>query len=738
METNPKKSRALIITIIIIIVLLLIGFYLFFMRGDTTNTSGSSAISRMFSSLLPSGNSKDPNTQTSETTNKLVQAGENIKKGDKVYVSGTNADNNPIVMRVAGMGTSGTNTAFGFATQDMNLGDMGQITLGSSGWNNFWSSVSGFIGGTFGNGFGIGNGTGIGTGIGTGGGTGTGGSTGGNTNGGQGDLTPPDLIAGEITPTTTIINSPTTISSLITNQGQTSTGHSFLTLFTITNSNPSGPNSPEIKPPVTISKGLSNLLPKAIAANTSVELYNETTTLAGNSSSTSSISYSFNTTGIYYIRACADNGTPVNPGEPAPSNPTNGDNSVGTPNTTSVVSNQGSVTESNEANNCGPWTAITVTTTNGVNLPDLKAGPVTPISTTVDIPTKLSSVITNNGVDSTKKGFTSFFTISTVSGDTMNVNTNTVSKSTLKEKIVKLFSKIISVSKAIAYGDIELKTMVPILPGKTGSTAIVSYTFKDIGTYYVRACADKASSWSMGSIIESNENNNCSLWTTLTVTNALPDPGTSAPGAEPGGGEGGEYPECRDGVDNDNDGLIDTKDSGCHTNFDATDIFTYDGSLDDESKISSEGQGGEDLCPENPLEFTDEEKLELQDLLRKFYLLAPTIKTEDDIYDVNSEIFKEQDLLKQTTTLIADCKQQKADPSYKGPQEVKLNPYYNQKNITTISPNGTITFGSPIHQDRTYVPGYNSAYNGLATFGTSYFEWVLNGYETFERMFNVW
>lgn len=41
-------------------------------------------------------------------------------------------------------------------------------------------------------------------------------------------------------------------------------------------------------------------------------------------------------------------------------------------------------------------------------------------------------------------------------------------------------------------------------------------------------------------------------------------------------------PECSDGQDNDGDGLVDGDDHGCHSDFDPSDWYSYDGSLNDE------------------------------------------------------------------------------------------------------------------------------------------------------------
>ena len=87
----------------------------------------------------------------------------------------------------------------------------------------------------------------------------------------------------------------------------------------------------------------------------------------------------------------------------------------------------------------------------------------------------------------------------------------------------------------------------------------------------------------------------------------------------------------------------------------------------------------ESLCPINdPLSnyFTPEEKDLLAGYLRQFYLIAPTIRTADDILITNNEILENESFSGQLTSLIKDCNEQKADPAYTGRQEIKSNPYF--------------------------------------------------------------
>ncbi len=85
---------------------------------------------------------------------------------------------------------------------------------------------------------------------------------------------------------------------------------------------------------------------------------------------------------------------------------------------------------------------------------------------------------------------------------------------------------------------------------------------------------------------------------------------------------------------------------------------------------------------DDPLVFTESEKKQLDDLLQQYYLIAPSLKTEDDVTLVDNDIISNQSLIDQATELTTQCLAQKADPGYTGPQTVKDNPYYSDPNTT--------------------------------------------------------
>ena len=150
--------------------------------------------------------------------------------------------------------------------------------------------------------------------------------------------------------------------------------------------------------------------------------------------------------------------------------------------------------------------------------------------------------------------------------------------------------------------------------------------------------------------------------------------------------------QCSDRLDNDNDGLVDSSDPGCHLDNDATNSTSYDAQLNNENNGLTLTNPEANMCPDDPLDnyYTEEEKAKLTLLRRKFYLIAPTIKSEDDINLVKNEANQNNALVTQSNELIKDCRAQKdpytdggasrkkalATPNYTGPTTVSGNPYW--------------------------------------------------------------
>ncbi len=123
-------------------------------------------------------------------------------------------------------------------------------------------------------------------------------------------------------------------------------------------------------------------------------------------------------------------------------------------------------------------------------------------------------------------------------------------------------------------------------------------------------------------------------------------------------------PQCSDGVDNDGDKDIDIADSNCHEGGDITKPYVPD--HDSESvpaplKDTAPVVNSCSLIEKNPLVFTEEEKARLDVLLRKFYLISSTLRTEEDIATIYNEIEQQKNFIKQTSLLTKQCYMQTND-----------------------------------------------------------------------------
>ncbi|MEK7100682.1 MAG: CARDB domain-containing protein, partial [Patescibacteria group bacterium] len=229
----------------------------------------------------------------------------------------------------------------------------------------------------------------------------------------------PDLTVSTVTPTTATAGAAVTLSSTVSNVGTASTGTGFTNLFQVA-SDASGTGAAVIG---TAAQGV----------------------LAAGASGNTTISDTFSA-GVWYVRVCADTVT--------------------------------AVAESNEINNCGAWTAVTVSATAA---PNLTAGAVTPTVATLGTAVTLSSTITNSGTASTQSTFTDLFQMA---------------------------------NDASGTGATSIGTDINV--GKTAGASgpsTLSYTFTSGGTKYVRVCADTTNA-----VAESNEADNCGAWTAVTVT----------------------------------------------------------------------------------------------------------------------------------------------------------------------------------------------------------------------------
>lgn len=119
--------------------------------------------------------------------------------------------------------------------------------------------------------------------------------------------TGPDLTAGSVSPTSAILGESVVLSALISNIGNASTGSGFQNVFQFDN------DSNHSSGVTNAAGSVSGVLAAAGSANTTN-------------------THTFNSEGTWYVRVCADNNTSMT----------------------------GLITETNEGNNCGPWTSISV------------------------------------------------------------------------------------------------------------------------------------------------------------------------------------------------------------------------------------------------------------------------------------------------------------------------------------------------------------------------------------------
>ncbi len=218
----------------------------------------------------------------------------------------------------------------------------------------------------------------------------------------------------------------------------------------------------------------------------------------------------------YYARVTTASGTsswsPAPTNATAPANcgytvtPSAGPNGSISPNTPQTVSSGGTTNFTVTPNasytasvggTCGGSLVGTNYTTNPINAdctviasfalgaaPDLTASAPTPTSAILNSATTFNSVISNVGSASSGAAFTNIFQFD----DDAN---------------------------HASVAGIRLPTAGPVAASANVPVS-TSYTFATTGTWYVRVCADNNASF-VGGIAESDEGNNCSGWTTVTV-----------------------------------------------------------------------------------------------------------------------------------------------------------------------------------------------------------------------------
>ena len=293
----------------------------------------------------------------------------------------------------------------------------------------------------------------------------------------------PNLQAEKPTPTNAIAETPITLSAKINNVGGGSTGKSFTNLFQLAKTE--AEKNEQYNIPV---------IPSPVSMNT----------LDGGKSETLSLSYTFPTSGTYYIRACADQIT----GDTAKDVYINGVRNIEYKKDYGVINN-----ETDEQDNCSDWTTMVVS-----KLPDLIAsdpfdkelrdlGSLLP-------PRNFTSTIKNQGAISTGAPFSNLF-------QTLEVK----SKLEIAELGLDNYDKI---DPSGWYGKVgnfvDPVKMPALLSGASDDTSIMTAdTLFPRGWdggyyYYVRACADRSNIAINNNVIYEGlptsigETNNCSKW----------------------------------------------------------------------------------------------------------------------------------------------------------------------------------------------------------------------------------
>ncbi len=116
--------------------------------------------------------------------------------------------------------------------------------------------------------------------------------------------------------------------------------------------------------------------------------------------------------------------------------------------------------------------------------------------------------------------------------------------------------------------------------------------------------------------------------------------------------------QCSDGKDNDGDGLVDELDPNCHQKGDITGVYMPNHDSEAVSPANPNIDTSTTKCKiidANPLTYTDEEQKQLDELLRKFYLIASTLKTDADLTLAYREIEEYRALVSQVKNITKQC-----------------------------------------------------------------------------------
>jgi hypothetical protein len=322
----------------------------------------------------------------------------------------------------------------------------------------------------------------------------------------------PNLIAYSSTPNTAMPNELITFSVVIENIGTVPTGVSpFNNFFQIATEDPGGNGGGGGFTKIKKRSFFARIFPRVFAGSGTITNLSpvQLGPLGENVSGTITSSYTFVSSGIYFVRACADKSNP---------------------------NDNGIVSESNEGDNCGEWGMVIVE----IKLPNLESEYNGPNQVNTNVEVKLTATVINSGNVSTGIKFNNLFQVKS-------------NKKELRKNASFFFKKIFAEENVENFPTGEVG---PVEGDKT-LVVVLSHVFKDddSGVKSVRFCADKASQYDLGVIPEKNEDDNCSDWETLVVSSGNVPPNSY---------------QCSDGIDNDGDGKTDSADSCCDSPTDNT------------------------------------------------------------------------------------------------------------------------------------------------------------------------
>jgi hypothetical protein len=343
----------------------------------------------------------------------------------------------------------------------------------------------------------------------------------------------PDLTASAPVSSTATTGVAQTYTSSISNDGDLSTGASFSYFFQKSTAAAGGG---------TITDLTSSTMGALSASGNS-----------GSSATATSPSITFSPAGQYSVRVCADK---------------------------SNSASAGTISESNEGNNCSSWTTVTVTdipvpvtsisanptsmvlptnstvltwsATNNATSCTVPASPVTANWSGSKAPSGSQTIsgltagtytyslfCANTGGNSATASVT--VTVSNLSGPDLTAGTMTPTTATVgtpahfsapitnvgDRSTVNSFPYFFQGGTSLAnVGDFPGSTMTALASGVSGD-ATMTYTFTSAGSYIGRVCADKTTSAGGGVITETDENNNCGAWATIIVSDISCPAGTN-------------------------------------------------------------------------------------------------------------------------------------------------------------------------------------------------------------------